>query len=96
MASSSMQHKDKQRLSAYGGPSGLAKMLGSSINEGLDPNATGSFSLASRQEMYGVNRFKERRTKGLLVLVFEQLKDPTLILLMIAAAVRTTILKHLL
>ena len=82
-----LQSKNKPRLQSYGGPSGLARMLGSNDLEGLDPHASGSFSLASRQEMYGANKFKERKTKGLLLLVFEQLKDPTLILLMIAAAV---------
>ena len=82
-----MQSKNKQRLSSYGGPNGLARMLGSSELQGLDPSASGSFSLESRKDMYGANRFKERKTKGLLLLVFEQLKDPTLILLMVAAAV---------
>ena len=83
-----MQSKSKQKVSSYGGPNGLARMLGSSELEGLDPNASGSFSISSRREMYGANKFKERKTKGVLVLVFEQLKDPTLILLMIAALVR--------
>ena len=82
-----LQSKNKQRLSSYGGPNGLARMLGSSELQGLDPGASGGFSLESRREMYGANRFKERKTKGLLLLVFEQLKDPTLILLMVAAAV---------
>ena len=63
-------------------------MLGSSELQGLDPSTSGSFSVDSRREMYGANKFKERKTKGLLLLVFEQLKDPTLILLMVAAAVR--------
>lgn len=84
-----LQNKEKLRLSSYGGPNGLANLLGSSSSKGLDPQASGSFSIISRQQMYGINKFKERRTKGLLVLVFEQLKDPTLILLMVAAAVST-------
>ena len=54
----------------------------------MDPTASGQLSLDSRQEVYGPNRFKERSTKSFLRMVFENLKDPTLILLMAAALVR--------
>lgn len=82
-----MQNKDSQKLAAYGFPEGLARALGTSHTQGLDLEAKGALSVQRRQEIYGANKFKERKTKRLLVLVFEQLKDPTLILLMCAAAV---------
>ena len=82
-----MQNKDNKKLAQYGFPEGLATALGSSYTRGLDLEAKGALSVQRRQEIYGANKFRERKTKGLLVLVFEQLKDPTLILLMFAAAV---------
>jgi Ca2+-transporting ATPase len=82
-----VQNKDNRKLAGYGFPEGLARVLGTSHTSGLDPEAKGTLTIERRQEFYGANKFKERTTKGLLVLVFEQLKDPTLILLMCAAAV---------
>ena len=67
-------------------------MLGSSSTDGINPTASGQLSLDSRREVYGPNRFKERTTKPFLRMVYENLKDPTLILLMAAALVRTTAL----
>jgi Ca2+-transporting ATPase len=90
-----LQNKDNQKLAEYGFPEGLARVLGTSHTQGLDPEGKDALSVESRQEIYGANRFKERKTKGLHVLVFEQLKDPTLILLMCAAAVSLS-LSHLL
>lgn len=76
-----------QKLEAYGGAAGLAGLLGSSASDGLDPQATGHFSLDSRREQYGQNAFREQKSKSFLRMVFENLKDPTLILLMAAALV---------
>ncbi len=87
---SGLQTKDSQKLSSYGFPEGLAKALGSSHTHGLDLEDKGAVSVDRRKELYGANKFRERKTKGLLRLVFEQLKDPTLILLMFAAGVSTS------
>ena len=75
-------------MASYGGAQGLAALLGSSSTGGVDPTASGQLSLDSRREVYGPNRFKERTTKPFLRMVFDNLKDPTLILLMAAALVR--------
>jgi magnesium-transporting ATPase (P-type) len=54
---------------------------------GLDLAATGPLSIESRRETFGSNKFKEVKPKNFFILWFENLCDPTLILLMVAAAV---------
>ena len=82
------QHKDAVKLAEHGGVSGLATLLGSSLSEGLDPLAVGHASLEGRREAFGANRFEERKGKSFFKLLLTNLRDPTLILLMAAAAVR--------
>lgn len=82
-----MQNKDRQELESLGGVQGVAAALKASTSDGLDLPADGELSLAGRQQQFGANAFKEVKQKAFWSLLFENLKDPTLILLMVAALV---------
>ena len=56
-------------------------------NLGVDTNGLNSQQVQSRREKYGLNKLKEGRKPTLLQRFLTQLKDPMLIILMIAAAV---------
>ena len=69
---------------------GLCEALQCSSSRGIDPEASASSahaSLQQRQQAFGANAFREVPTKSFFVLLFENLKDPTLLLLMAAAMV---------
>lgn len=82
-----MQNKDREKLESMGGVQGLAKALSTSTSDGVTLAAQGDLSLAHRQRIFGANAFKEVKQKAFLSLLFGNLKDPTLILLMVAALV---------
>ena len=82
-----VQEKSKESLSELGGVSGLAEALRCNINSGLDTQSSDKLSIRQRQCCYGANEFKEVGQKAFLALFSENLKDPTLILLMAAALV---------
>ena len=82
-----VQNRDRGKLKEYGGPEGVVRILSSHPANGLDLASSGPASLEGRQETFGANRFPARKGKNLFVLIWEQLKDPTLILLMAAAMV---------
>ena len=75
---------------------GLAAALRTSVVEGVTLSANGELSLAGRQQYFGANAFKEVKQKAFWSLLFENLKDPTLILLMVAALVRFVVLPNFL
>ena len=81
-----MQNKDVGKLEAAGGVQGLAKSLLTSTTEGINV-ARGEGSLEHRRQTFGANAFKEVKQKAFWSLLFENLQDPTLILLMAAALV---------
>ena len=68
----------------------MAAMLGCSLATGVDvpPGQEGARALAARQAAFGANRFKEVPVQPFWRLLLDNLSDPTLILLMCAAAVR--------
>ena len=69
---------------------GLCEALQCSSSRGIDPDSSGGSARASlqqRQQAFGANAFREVPTKSFFVLLFENLKDPTLLLLMAAAMV---------
>ena len=68
---------------------GVAAALACSLATGVDQGAERGHSLAARRAQYGVNRFKEVPVQPFWRLLIDNLSDPTLILLMCAAAVRT-------
>ena len=71
-----------------GGLPGLAAQLGSDVKSGVSTQGEGLLAIEQRQSVFGQNRFKEMPQKSFFFLLWENLQDPTLILLMIAAAVR--------
>ena len=83
-----LQNKDHSKLEAAGGVQGLAKSLLTSTNGGINATAQGEGSLEHRRLTFGANAFKEVKQKAFWSLLFENLQDPTLILLMAAALVR--------
>ena len=66
----------------------LCTALASSCAAGLDAGAATAPPLAERRRVFGRNRFAEVPMKSFFMLLLENLKDPTLILLMAAALVR--------
>ena len=65
-----------------GGADGIAKKLGSDIHDGIK-----TASAAERAEIFGINKMPSLPPKSFWSMVWEQLQDPTLILLMGAASV---------
>ena len=82
-----MQHKDEAALEKIGGVEGLAAALRVDVQQGLDPDASGDISLERRQQLYGTNKFAQVPLKSFWALLFENLSDKILILLMVAATV---------
>lgn len=82
-----MQHKDAEGLQKLGSSEGLAKALNTSLDEGLAPNAEGDIPIERRRELYGANRFPQVPLKSFFVLLWGNLSDKILILLMVAATV---------
>ncbi|KAA6423560.1 MAG: P-type ATPase [Trebouxia sp. A1-2] len=85
------ENKDISKLEACGGVHGLAKSLLTSTTEGITPTPEGDLSLEHRRRIFGANAFKEVKQKAFWSLLFENLQDPTLILLMVAALVSTVL-----
>ena len=84
-----LQTKDDESLAARGGAVGIAAALGCSLATGVDlAVAEGGRSIAARRAVFGVNRFREVPVQPFWRLLIDNLTDPTLILLMCAAAVR--------
>ncbi|GFH20621.1 calcium-transporting ATPase, partial [Haematococcus lacustris] len=78
--------KDMAALKQYGGVEGLAKLVGSDLERGLDDKA----AQASAQR-YGLNKFKEVPPKSFFVLAYETAQDPIILLLMFAATISTVL-----
>lgn len=75
-------------LHRYGGVEGLATLLLSDAHKGLDPLATGPASVSAHREAFGANEFAEVPPKSFFVIAWENLHDPIIILLCVAALVR--------
>lgn len=69
-------------MGEFDGVEGLAGKLGSSLQKGVNSN-----TLDRRREIFGENKFESAEMKSFWKLVYENLQDPTLILLMAAALV---------
>lgn len=82
-----LQSKNRNKLESLGGVSGLAAALKTSTSDGVTLASDGDLSLAGRQQHFGANAFKVVKQKAFWSLLFENLQDPTLILLMVAALV---------
>ena len=82
-----VQHKDSEGLEKVGGPEGLAKALNTSLDDGINPDAVDDTSAQRRAELFGANKFPQVPLKSFFVLLWGNLSDKILILLMIAATV---------
>lgn len=74
-------------LKQLGGGEGLAKALGSHHQTGLDAEASGPAGVESHRQVYGENKHKEVPPKGFFAIVYENLQDPIILLLIAAATV---------
>ncbi|TVU48031.1 hypothetical protein EJB05_07652 [Eragrostis curvula] len=82
--SSIVEGHDLKKLKSHGGVEGLVSKLSTSEADGL---ATSGSKLATRQEVFGVNKFVEAESRGFLVFVWEALQDMTLMILAACAFV---------
>ncbi|DBB18563.1 hypothetical protein WJX82_010215 [Trebouxia sp. C0006] len=85
------ENKNKQELQEFGGLSGLEEALRTSTSSGIDTQGAANLSANNRQKHFGANKFKDVPQKAFFTLFWENLKDPTLILLMAAALVSTVL-----
>ena len=82
-----LQSKSREELEGLGGLKGLAESLRTSLTAGAELQDDATVTLDQRRQAYGANRFKDVPQKAFLALFWENLKDPTLVLLMAAALV---------
>ncbi|XP_024182554.1 calcium-transporting ATPase 4, plasma membrane-type [Rosa chinensis] len=73
---------DTKGVEARGGVAGLAGDISVSLKEGVV-----SSKIPVRQNIYGLNRFVEKPSKGFWMFVWEAIQDLTLIILMVSAVV---------
>jgi len=78
--------KDMEALHHYGDVGGLAQVLGSDLKHGLRTD-----QLEKSRSVFGKNETKHAPPKKFLVLCWETIQDPVIILLIIAAAISTII-----
>lgn len=71
-------------LQALGGVEGLAKLLSTDLENGLDETEE---QIQSRRETYGANAYPKMSTKGFWSFVWNACKDTTLVILMVCAVV---------
>jgi Ca2+-transporting ATPase len=83
----SLQHKDTEGLKKLGGHEGLAKALRTDLDEGLNPDAADDTSIQRRGDLFGANKFPQVPLKSFFALLWGNLSDKILILLMVAATV---------
>lgn len=81
------QAKDGEGLARLGGVEGMARALRVATGEGLDPAAPGDLSIERRKALFGANKFAEVPLEGFFSLLWGNLSDQVLILLMAAATV---------
>ena len=75
-------------MGEHNGLEGLAGKLNTSLQKGISSGSDQDM-LDRRREAFGENKFGEAKMKSFWKLVYENLQDPTLILLMAAALVCT-------
>ncbi|KAM1185033.1 hypothetical protein ACFX13_014653 [Malus domestica] len=73
---------DIKALKSHGGIHGILRKVSVSVDEGVKDS-----NIAIRQNVYGLNRYKEKPPRTFLVFVWEALQDLTLMILMVCAVV---------
>ncbi|CAN6352802.1 unnamed protein product [Urochloa humidicola] len=81
LASITSKH-DIKALKMHGGLDGISKKIRSTFDHGI--SAT---DLDTRQNIYGVNRYAEKPSRGFWMFVWDALQDMTLIILMVCALI---------
>ncbi|VAI08642.1 unnamed protein product [Triticum turgidum subsp. durum] len=76
--SSVVESHDIKKLKAHGGTEGLISKVSTSESDGV---STSKDKLASRQEIFGINKFAETEARSFWVFVWEALHDMTLMIL---------------
>lgn len=77
-----VQTHNTKSLEHYGGIGGLARGLNVSLKDGIVAS-----EIPSRQNIYGINRYVEKPSRGFWMFVWEALHDLTLIILLVSAVV---------
>lgn len=75
---------DLKKLKFHGGVESIASKLGTSTTNGLTSDAD---ALQRRQDLFGINKFKESEPKSFWIFVWEALQDMTLMILGVCAFV---------
>ena len=80
-----------EALKRFGGVEGMAKLLSVNTHAGLDPTLPDGddASIATHASVYGENKFAEVPPKAFFALVYENMQDPIILLLLAAAIVST-------
>ncbi|RYQ86267.1 hypothetical protein Ahy_B10g105947 isoform B [Arachis hypogaea] len=71
-------------LELYGGVVGISNLLNTSLEKGIHGDEA---DLLRRRRAFGSNNYPRRRGKGFLIFVWEACKDPTLLILLVSAAI---------
>nr|CAD1817159.1 unnamed protein product [Ananas comosus var. bracteatus] len=77
---------DMKALKIHGGVDGISRKLRVSLNDGVH-----SSDLATRQSVYGVNRYIEKPSRSFWMFVWDALQDLTLIILMVCALISVVV-----
>ncbi|XP_038876144.1 calcium-transporting ATPase 4, plasma membrane-type-like isoform X2 [Benincasa hispida] len=77
-----VQTHNTKSLEHYGGVGGLARELNVSLKDGIITS-----EIPSRQNIYGLNRYVEKPSRGFWMFVWEALHDLTLVILLVSAVV---------
>ena len=84
----SLQDKVRDALAKHGGVEGIAAALHTNERQGISTTSpVADQSVEGRQRIFGPNKFREVQQKSFFKLLWENLQDPVLILLMVAALV---------
>ncbi|XP_008463118.2 putative calcium-transporting ATPase 11, plasma membrane-type isoform X1 [Cucumis melo] len=79
---SMVQTHNTKSLEHYGGVRGLARELNVSLKDGIVTS-----EIPSRQNIYGINRYVEKPSRGFWMFVWEALHDLTLVILLVSAVI---------
>ncbi|XP_021832591.1 calcium-transporting ATPase 1-like [Prunus avium] len=79
-----VEGRDVKKLRIHGGVETITGKLGTSSVNGI---STSEQLLSQRKEIYGINKFTERPSRGFFVYVWEALQDTTLMILAFCAFV---------
>ncbi|CAN6348994.1 unnamed protein product [Urochloa humidicola] len=85
LASITSKH-DIKALKMHGGVDGISKKIRSAFDHGISAD-----DLDTRQNIYGVNRYAEKPSRGFWMFVWDALQDMTLIILMVCALISAVV-----